>query len=814
MADADLTRRVKERARDLGADLVGVAPVARWAKAPLEHSPQGVFPGARSVVVCGIHFLDACTELGAEDDPREPGPALTEMNASAALQHLAYWLAKFIQDSGWRAIQIRQSGAWSYRPREGAERGWIGDICSYYAAVCAGLGEIGWNNLCLTPEFGPRQRFVPVITDAPLAPDPLYEGEPLCDRCGLCAKRCPTRCFEKDASGKMLSIEVDGRRFEFPDRNLWRCAIGENFQLDVFLPWEEEVDERLVLEMEEKALRERREWVKGWKMGMCLKHCVPPQRRYFDAKYCKAPRRRRDVSPDEGEDRLKELMDDLEAIAAGSGVDLLASAPAEDLARRGIDLASQMPDARSGIVIGLGFPERCYLNSNFLAVRAELMLAKHIQEKYGFSALTRPAADVEEAALAAGLAREADESAPQASAPTGRDAPTSHWRVSPQEGKALTEGSGARQIWRLIATAAPLGRERRDPSPALILRDPSPYELTARIREAAFAEGADLVGIAPAKRLEEAAESLRAAFAEDDGYFVVEDRGWPVEGENIWSQGQPYNPEARDVAFAPKTPSDHLEGARSVIVVGLRMLEASVDEAGKPPALKAGHYHSAVHEEALNQLSSVLLKAAKLLDANGFRAAPSFDLTGLASMVYGGGVDLTASRFAAVAAGLGEIGWGGLVLTPEFGARQRFACLVTDAELDCDGVYDGRPLCTRCRRCAETCAVGAISKERALSVEIGGREFSWGALDRLRCDCAKRYALVAEEGPAFVGSTNDFEPPDRITREWVVEAVRASDRLQRPGYCPIVERCLARCPAHVEGPPQDVAFSEDAAVRS
>lgn len=29
-----------------------------------------------------------------------------------------------------------------------------------HAAVAAGLGEIGWNGFCLTPDNGPRQRFV------------------------------------------------------------------------------------------------------------------------------------------------------------------------------------------------------------------------------------------------------------------------------------------------------------------------------------------------------------------------------------------------------------------------------------------------------------------------------------------------------------------------------------------------------------------------------------------------------------------------------------------------------------------------------
>ncbi|GAG82303.1 unnamed protein product [marine sediment metagenome] len=49
-----LTQKVKAFALSKGADLVGVAPVERWKKAPLELSPQGLMPGSKSVFVVGI----------------------------------------------------------------------------------------------------------------------------------------------------------------------------------------------------------------------------------------------------------------------------------------------------------------------------------------------------------------------------------------------------------------------------------------------------------------------------------------------------------------------------------------------------------------------------------------------------------------------------------------------------------------------------------------------------------------------------------------------------------------------------------------
>lgn len=429
------TQKVKSLALELGADLVGIAPVERWNKAPIEHSPQGILPEAKSVIVCGIHTPDACIELGAEKDPRIPGPALGELDASSHLQFLAFRLAKYLQEEGWKAIPISQSGYWSYRPREGAPRGWIADMSLYYAAVAAGLGEIGWHNLCITPEFGTRQRFVAVITDAALDPDPMYNGEPLCDKCLLCAKHCPTKAFDKEISGE-YAIEIGEREFRFPNRNLWRCAIGENFQLDVFLPWPDKIDEQTITEMAEKAAKEHPEWVYGWKMGMCFKYCVPPKRRYFDKDYCKSPRRKRDVTTEKNRDTSNLLINEILALARKLEIDIIGIGNNIDFKKEGIDLRICLPDAESIIVIGIGYPENCLLNTDFLARRAQLWIARHL-ERYGFSALTYPELSYskllpEVAALICQVA------------------------YKNPKGEIITSKFGRRQVWRTIVTSAPL----------------------------------------------------------------------------------------------------------------------------------------------------------------------------------------------------------------------------------------------------------------------------------------------------------------------------------------------------------------------
>jgi ferredoxin len=66
-----------------------------------------------------------------------------------------------------------------------------GPFSHRHAATRAGLGEFGYNNIVLTPQFGARQRFNSVITEAELVPSPLLE-KPVClrDACMLCQKAC------------------------------------------------------------------------------------------------------------------------------------------------------------------------------------------------------------------------------------------------------------------------------------------------------------------------------------------------------------------------------------------------------------------------------------------------------------------------------------------------------------------------------------------------------------------------------------------------------------------------------------------------
>ena len=103
-------------------------------------------------------------------------------------------------------------------------------------------------------------------------------------------------------------------------------------------------------------------------------------------------------------------------------------------------------------------------------------------------------------------------------------------------------------------------------------------------------------------------------------------------------------------------------------------------------------------------------------------------------------------RIAAYLCGLGEIGYSKVLLTPEFGPRQRVGIVITEAELEPDPIYDGPQLCNRCMACVRDCPGQAISATKTVKVTLAGHEVEWGELDCKACGLAFTGGEVVGEG--------------------------------------------------------------------
>ncbi len=94
-------------------------------------------------------------------------------------------------------------------------------------------------------------------------------------------------------------------------------------------------------------------------------------------------------------------------------------------------------------------------------------------------------------------------------------------------------------------------------------------------------------------------------------------------------------------------------------------------------------------------------------------------------------------RLLAVGAGVGEMGHAKVFLNPKFGPRVRLGSIFTDAELEPDPIIEPGTICNKCGRCVKDCPGNAIppvkDKENKITINIGGKEISWGDVDMGRC---------------------------------------------------------------------------------
>jgi epoxyqueuosine reductase QueG len=238
MQEHALTRNLKDKAKLLGADLTGVASVDRFEKGPRETNPLYYLPDAASVVVLALQIPRGVIELAGHY--REEGKTLGPYMwygypvLNWTLSQIAYEVTKFLDSKGYKAIPFPPTGL-MYKYVEKA------DFSHRHAAVAAGLGEFGWNRLVLTPEFGARQRFVSIITNAPLAPDPLYRGSKLC-KPELCRRACVRFCPTGALFGKE-SCEIGGAVYEYSRVHPVKCrwaAYHEKGFLRTRIPMPEE----------------------------------------------------------------------------------------------------------------------------------------------------------------------------------------------------------------------------------------------------------------------------------------------------------------------------------------------------------------------------------------------------------------------------------------------------------------------------------------------------------------------------------------------------------------------------------------------
>ena len=241
--DMNLTETIRQTLlTDYELDLVGFARADTLDGEPEGHRPGDLLPGAKSVIVFGRSFADGAFQAqfrALEDKTMAAQSAYAaycdELAPNMLLVSDSFRICCWLEEAyGALALpcpfHVQQSMVWDNAPgplfADPYGQGMPLDIDK--AALAAGLGEFGWSNRFLTPEYGPRQMLAAIVTTLELDCDAPYAGPPLCDpaKCGVCARVCPTQAIAQPDAGCTAVKAVAGKRQEVACLNPNACAVA------------------------------------------------------------------------------------------------------------------------------------------------------------------------------------------------------------------------------------------------------------------------------------------------------------------------------------------------------------------------------------------------------------------------------------------------------------------------------------------------------------------------------------------------------------------------------------------------------------
>jgi ferredoxin len=218
---------IKEKAREFGADLIGIGKIELYDGTPAQRDPKMILPQAKCVIGCGFRVPRG---LYQAMESRTQFFNYTQLGVKYIDEEFSeiflLKMAGLIEDEGYDAClqrnisNLRIKGDKTTNPElidtyelihaEPVEPGKPApEIIMDFArsAEICGLGSVSLKGSVITPEFGPFVRFVYIVTDAPLETDEPF-GRQLCDECGECVRACPGHAID-------------------PEKGLdtWQCAV-------------------------------------------------------------------------------------------------------------------------------------------------------------------------------------------------------------------------------------------------------------------------------------------------------------------------------------------------------------------------------------------------------------------------------------------------------------------------------------------------------------------------------------------------------------------------------------------------------------
>lgn len=206
---------IKNIAKELGADLCGIAPVDRFSEAPKGCGPTDIYPDTKSVVVVARRF--------PEGPFLSKSPIIYTVTCdtlrSEVIQLACALCCQVEQEEGVFAVPV-PSQPYEYWDEEKCEG--RGILSLRHAGYLAGLGFLGRNTLLTNATFGNRIRLGAVLLNIAVEPDDLADYDFCSADCLICIRNCTAGALDGQRVNQKLCREKSQARTKKGD-HLYVC---------------------------------------------------------------------------------------------------------------------------------------------------------------------------------------------------------------------------------------------------------------------------------------------------------------------------------------------------------------------------------------------------------------------------------------------------------------------------------------------------------------------------------------------------------------------------------------------------------------
>ena len=183
------SKTIKKRAMQYGADICGVAPMARFVDAPKGFHPCDIYPDCRTVVAFASHF-----PLSTLQAKINAPYTLVRNRMVDKLDWISFHLSNELEMESVVSIPIPSAAPYEYWDSD--RNHGRGILSLKHAGVLAGLGVFGKNTLLINEKFGNMVWLGAILVSIELEPDPIASYEGCMSQCTLCIDSCPQHALD------------------------------------------------------------------------------------------------------------------------------------------------------------------------------------------------------------------------------------------------------------------------------------------------------------------------------------------------------------------------------------------------------------------------------------------------------------------------------------------------------------------------------------------------------------------------------------------------------------------------------------------